>query len=184
MAKRYYMIVDGYNIMYSWQDLKETMAIDLELARKSLIDTMAEYAKSSGEEVMVVFDAYVAKGKRTYAETKGIQVIFTEENETADQYIERLVDRIGRRSRRNEIRVASSDGMIQNIVLGRGATRVSAGELRQIVKDQKEENKRISKRLKKEIDKNLVTIDNENLEKINEYIKKLKNKEDTGPESR
>lgn len=177
MAKKYYLIVDGYNIMHSWDELRDLMNLDLDSARNSLVDTMAEYAKSSGEQVMVVFDAYHPRGKRTYAERKGIDVIFTEENETADKYIERLVDKIGRKSRRNEIRVASSDSMIQNIVLGRGATRVSAQELKHIVKNQKNENQRISKKLKKEIDKNLVTIDNENLEKINEYIKMLKDKD-------
>lgn len=174
MAKSDYLIVDGYNILHDWPELTNLMTIDLETARKSLMDTLAEYSKSSGVRVHLVFDAYEPKGSRTYLERKGIEVIFTQENETADKYIERLIDRIGRKSRQSEIKVASSDAMIQRIILGRGATRVSASELKQMILDQKEKNTRIGSKLKKETHQNLVTLDEENLAKLDEYIKSLK----------
>lgn len=173
MAKRSYLIVDGYNILHSWPELIKLMTIDLESARRSLIDTLAEYSKSSGVRVYLVFDAYDPRGKRSQYEKKGIQVIFTQENETADQYIERFIDGLGKKTRSNEIRVATSDGMIQSIVLGRGATRVSASELKQIILDQKAESKRIGNKINKKNNKNLVSIEDKNLEALEEYMKKL-----------
>lgn len=177
MANKHYLLVDGYNIIHHWPELRNQMAIDLETSRKSLIDTMAEYAKSSGVRVLIVFDAYEPTGNGSHEVKKGIEIIFTRENETADAYIERLVARLTSRSRRNIVRVASSDGMIQNIVLGRGATRLSASELKQVVVDQKNSNQRIREKLKKDIHKNLVDLGEENLKKIDKFIEEL-NKED------
>lgn len=176
MSRKHYLIVDGYNIMHAWPDLISLMEMSLETARESLIDTMIEYAKSSGEYVILVFDAYDPKGNRTFDDSKGIDIVFTKEGETADSYIERLVDRLTKRSKKNIIRVASSDGMIQNIVLGRGAARISSTELKEMVMAQKRLNKRISTKLKKEIDKNLVQIDDEKLKIIEDYLKSIDKK--------
>lgn len=122
-----YLFVDGYNIINSWENLRELSKLNLEVARDELIETMAEYQHYSDIKVIVVFDAHMVKGNIGKEESiKGIEVIYTKENETADQYIEKTLDDIGRTKR---VRVATSDWLEQQIVLGRGGTRISAREL-------------------------------------------------------
>ena len=122
-----YLFVDGYNVINSWKRLQELSSIDLNLAREELIETMAEYQSYSGIKVIIVFDAHMVKGNSGKKEIiKGVEVIYTKENETADQYIEKVLDDIGRI---RKVRVATSDWMEQQIVLGRGGTRISAREL-------------------------------------------------------
>lgn len=134
-----YLFVDGYNIINAWGELKELSKISLEVARNELIETMAEYQSFSGVGVTVVFDAHMVKKNSGMTDKiKGVEIVYTRENETADHYIERRLDQIGRTE---VVRVATSDWMEQQIVLGRGGTRVSAREL-------KIEVKRSLKRLK------------------------------------
>ena len=122
-----YLFVDGYNVINSWDKLKELSSINLEVAREELIEIMAEYQHYSNIRIIVVFDAHMVKGNNGKREIiKGVQVVYTKENETADQYIEKVLDDIGRIER---VRVATSDWMEQQIVLGRGGTRISAREL-------------------------------------------------------
>src|SRR5699024_9325932 len=92
-----YLFVDGYNIINSWDDLKELSEIALDTARNQLVDIMAEYQSYTETKVIVVFDAHMVKknsGKREYV--KGVEVVYTKENETADHYIEKTLDDIGR----------------------------------------------------------------------------------------
>lgn len=122
-----YLFVDGYNIINSWEGLKEKQKINLEEARDALLEILADYHHYSGIEIVVVFDAHLVKGnsgeKFNY---KGIKVVFTKENETADHYIERTLDSLGRIKK---IRVATSDWLEQQMVLSRGGIRISAREL-------------------------------------------------------
>lgn len=127
-ADKEYLFVDGYNIINAWDNLKELSEISLELARNELIEIMAEYQSFSGVKVIVVFDAHmVKKNSGTRDRIKGVEIIYTRENETADHYIERRLDEIGRTE---VVRVATSDWMEQQIILGRGGTRISARELK------------------------------------------------------
>ncbi|HZK01098.1 MAG TPA: NYN domain-containing protein [Tissierellaceae bacterium] len=122
-----YLFVDGYNIINSWESLKEKQKISLEDARDSLLEILADYHHYSGIEIIVVFDAHLVKGNSGKEFTyKGIDVVFTKELETADHYIERTLDSLGRIKR---IRVATSDWLEQQMVLSRGGTRISAREL-------------------------------------------------------
>ncbi|NLY44627.1 MAG: NYN domain-containing protein [Tissierella sp.] len=122
-----YLFVDGYNIINSWDSLKEKQKINLEEARDSLLEILSDYHHYSGIEIVVVFDAHLVKGNSGKEfNYKGIKVVFTKENETADHYIERTLDSLGRIKR---IRVATSDWLEQQMVLSRGGIRISAREL-------------------------------------------------------
>ncbi len=121
------LIIDGYNIINSWQELNEAMAVSLETARDKLIHIMADYSAQTGIAVLVVFDAHQVKGNHgSCEEINGIEVVFTKEGETADNYIEKVVDVLGREYK---VSVATSDWVEQQIIMGRGAFRISAREL-------------------------------------------------------
>lgn len=138
-----YLFVDGYNIINAWSNLKELSKISLEVAREELIEIMAEYQSFTGVKVIIVFDAHMVKGNSGKKENiKEVDVIYTRERETADQYIEKVLDEIGREK---TVKVATSDWLEQQIVLGRGGTRLSARELEVQVKNMKRTlNRRIT----------------------------------------
>ncbi len=122
-----YLLVDGYNIIFSWDELSALAADDLDLARSSLINIMSNYKGFCRGEVIVVFDAYRVKGNHRETERHGgISVVYTKEAETADMYIEKTSHELAKNSR---VRVATSDGAEQMIILGNGAYRVTAAEL-------------------------------------------------------
>jgi len=130
-----YLFVDGYNIINAWAELKSLSKISLETARNELMEIMAEYQSYTGIKVIIVFDAHLLKGSIEKKELyKGIEVIYTKERETADHYIERTLDVIGRTK---SVRVATSDWIEQQIVLGRGGTRISARELKLEINNEK-----------------------------------------------
>jgi len=119
-----YLLVDGYNVIFSWDELKTVAAERLDAARRMLCDLMSNYQSFRKCEVILVFDAYKVKGGTEREEKyQNIHVIYTKETETADSYIERITYQIGREHR---VRVVSSDGAEQVIILGHGALRVSA----------------------------------------------------------
>ena len=119
-----YLLVDGYNIIFAWDELQRLAAQDIAAARGALIDILANYQGFRKCRVIVVFDAYKVKGNPGSVQTvHGIKVVYTKEAETADTYIERAIYEL-RRERR--VRVATSDGPEQVIILGHGALRVSA----------------------------------------------------------
>jgi uncharacterized protein len=121
------LIVDGYNIIGAWPELEELKRTDLAAARDMLVEKMAEYQGFTGYRVIVVFDAYGVKGlERKYKNYK-IEVIFTKENETADERIEKLAIQLS--NRKTQIYVATSDFTEQWAIFGQGALRISAREL-------------------------------------------------------
>ena len=131
--KKEYLLVDGYNIIFAWPDLQEQARHSLEDARKSLIDILSNYRGFHECELILVFDAYRVQGSvGEREETQGIHVVYTREAETADNYIEKTIREIARK-RDSLVRVATSDGLEQVIILGGGAIRVSARELRREV---------------------------------------------------
>jgi len=126
---RDYLLVDGYNIIHSWQELMDLSEVSLESARQKLMDVLSNYQGfNSHITVIVVFDGYLVKGNLGDAfEYNNIYVVYTKEAETADHYIEKTVNSLPKELR---IRVATSDGLEQLIILGNGATRMSARELK------------------------------------------------------
>ena len=137
LDKKKYLLVDGYNIIHAWQDLKmlisdtkatkEQQSLDLEGARFKLLDMMSEYKALKGTEVIVVFDAYNVRGHFTEKmDYLGVHVVYTKEAETADQYIARFTVE---NSKNLDITVATSDSMIQLIIRGENSKMLTALQL-------------------------------------------------------
>lgn len=121
-----YLLVDGYNIIHAWPELKVLTEDNMDGARAKLLDLISNYQAIKDEEIIVVFDAYKVKGHYTEVmDYHNIHVVYTKEAETADQYIAKFTDQ---NKDTYDIRVATSDGLIQLIIFGAGATRVSANE--------------------------------------------------------
>ena len=119
-----YVLVDGYNIIFAWEDLKALACDDLGTARDRLIDILRNYQSFRQCPVILVFDAYKVPGNPGSVERYGdLSVVYTKEAQTADSYIERLSYELGKKHR---VRVATSDAMEQIIILGHGCLRVSA----------------------------------------------------------
>ncbi len=140
MSKEF-LLVDGYNMIHAWQELKELVEVSLESARQKLLDMLSNYKGSQKMNIIVVFDAYLVKGNvGKIFQYHNISVVYTKEAETADHFIERTVNRL---PRHYKVSVATSDGLEQMIILGEGAQRVTAQELRQrILAEQKEIRKK------------------------------------------
>lgn len=127
--KQQYLIVDGYNIIFAWEELAALAREDLEAARRQLMDALSNYAGFRKHRVVLVFDGYKVKGNLgEKAQYHNIQVVYTKENETGDNYIESLVSQIG--SNYN-IRVATSDSLVQLSAIRTGVLRMSARELKE-----------------------------------------------------
>lgn len=124
-----YLLVDGYNIIFAWDDLDKIAKENLDAARAELIKRMCNYQGFSGCELILVFDAYRVKGKQRDVEKYcNISIVYTKEAETADSYIERVSHELSKK--KHKVRVATSDGVEQMIILGNGAMRISATEFR------------------------------------------------------
>ena len=124
-----YLLVDGYNIIFAWEDLKELAEVNVEAARGKLLDMLSNYQGYLKNTLIVVFDAYKVKGNPgSVTKYHNIYVVYTKEAETADQYIEKTVHEIGRKY---QVTVATSDALEQMIILGQGAQRMSARELKE-----------------------------------------------------
>ena len=123
-----FLLVDGYNMIFGWEHLNKIAKDNLEYARDVLIETLANHQGYISEQIIIVFDAYNVKGNfgQVIPYNKSMDIIYTKEKETADQYIEKTTRAI---SRKYSVRVATSDATEQVIILGSGATRVSALEL-------------------------------------------------------
>lgn len=121
------LVVDGYNIIGAWDELKKLQDIDMGQARDRLIDLMADYQAYSGFRVIIVFDAYFVKGNESVQKAYKVEIIYTKENETADECIERIVTQY--KTVENQVYVATSDHLEQRVIFGRGALRKSAREL-------------------------------------------------------
>lgn len=124
-----YLLVDGYNIIFAWEDLKELSKVNIEGARGKLMDILSNYQGYKKNTVILVFDGYKVQGNiEEVMKYHNIFVVYTKEAETADQYIEKTVQKIGKQHR---VIVATSDALEQMIILGQGAQRMSARELRE-----------------------------------------------------
>ncbi|PLR77917.1 hypothetical protein CU633_08435 [Bacillus sp. V3-13] len=121
------LIVDGYNMIGDWPELKSLKMKDLAAARDHLVEKMAEYQAYTGYRVIVVFDAHYVHGTEKKYQNYKVEVIFTKENETADERIEKLA--ISLSNRKTQIHVATSDFTEQWAIFGQGALRKSAREL-------------------------------------------------------
>ena len=132
-----YLLVDGYNIIFAWENLKELAKESLDMARERLIDILSDYRGIRECELIVVFDAYKVKNNPgTVEKVHNISVVYTKEAETADMYIEKVTHELGKKHR---VRVATSDSLEQIIILGSGAMRVSAENfLREVEQAEKE----------------------------------------------
>ena len=125
--KKEYLLVDGYNIIFAWDGLKELAIRDLHAARETLIQILSNYQGMKKCELIIVFDAYKVKGGvRKVERIHNISVVYTKEAETADMYIEKVTYEVGKKHR---VKVATSDALEQMIILGHGAIRLSANDL-------------------------------------------------------
>ena len=141
--KQKYIIVDGYNIIFAWDSLAEIAKNDLEAARRSLLDALSSYAGFTKCRLVVVFDGYKQKGNPgEKSQFHNIQVVYTREGETGDAYIEALVAEIGNNY---NIRVATSDSLVQLSSLRSGVLRMSARELREEVENTRKEMEKFLK---------------------------------------
>lgn len=123
-----YLLIDGYNVLYAWDNLKKVAEKDIDTARQILMDQLCNYQSVSRCICILVFDAYrVPRDTADVFRYHNISVVFTKQAETADTYIERATYEIGKKHR---VRVATSDQAEQMIVLGHGARRISANELK------------------------------------------------------
>ncbi len=146
-----YLLVDGYNIIFAWEDLSQLAEKNLDAARGRLIDIMCNYQGFVGCTLILVFDAYKVKGsKGQVLKHHNIYVVYTKEAETADQYIEKTTHEI---VSKYDVRVATSDSLEQVIVTGAGALKVAADDFREEVMYIEEEIRRIN-REKRDRDKN------------------------------
>ena len=128
-----YLLIDGYNIIFAWNDLKKIAADSLESARKELVERLSVYKIFSGYEIILVFDAYKVKGNRGEVEKEqGITIVYTKEAQTADAYIEKAVREL---TKQYNVTVATSDGLEQLIIFGSGAYRLPASHLEAEVKN-------------------------------------------------
>lgn len=123
------LVVDGYNIIGAWPDLRILRDQDLAAARDRLIEMMAEFQGFSGYKVIIVFDAYFVQGTEKKYRNSKVEIIFTKENETADECIERLASKLIKINTR--VYVATSDYTEQRTIFAQGAYRKSARELLQ-----------------------------------------------------
>ena len=127
-GEKEYLLVDGYNVIFAWDDLKALAAVNIDSARDKLIDIMSNYQGYVGCELILVFDAYkVKQNPGSITKHGNIHVVYTKEAETADMYIEKTTHELGRKYK---VTVASSDGLEQLIIMGQGALRMSSRGLR------------------------------------------------------
>ena len=130
--KAEYLLVDGYNVIFAWEELKELAEVNLDSARGQLLDLLCNYQAIDGRELIAVFDAYRLQGHPTEClDYHNIHVVYTKEAETADHYIERFTHEY---SKKYQITVVTSDGLEQVIIIGQGCLLISSREFHEIVK--------------------------------------------------
>ncbi len=136
-----YLLVDGYNVIFSWEHLKKLAAENIDAARSALINILCNYQGYKKCELILVYDAYKVKGHTEEVEKiHNISLVYTKEAETADMYIEKVTHELARKHR---VRVVTSDGLEQIIILGNGALRISSQAFLQEVRDAENEIRRI-----------------------------------------
>ncbi len=167
-----YLLVDGYNIIFAWDELKALASFNLDAARDQLIALMCDFNGMRNLRLILVFDAYRVAGGRGSVEKRGnVDIVYTKEAETADAYIEKAAYELRNKRR---VRVATSDGMEQLIILASGALRISAREFRQEVEQTEGELKAFLERNAALSNGNPVS------EAMREAMRRLKEKTDRG----
>lgn len=132
-----YVLVDGYNVIFAWENLRLMAADDIAAAREALINILCNYQGYRKCEMILVFDAYKVRGShREVEQVNGISIVYTKEAETADTYIEKTSQQLAKNHR---VRVVTSDGMEQLIILGNGALRVSSRAFYEEIREAEEE---------------------------------------------
>lgn len=132
-----HMFIDGYNVIFAWQELKALADVNIDSARDALLDILGNYQGYTKQNITVVFDGYRVAGSTGSTEkVSGLEVVYTREGEKADSYIERSIYALGRRC---EVTVVTSDRLVQMTALGDGALRLTAGELYNEVSNTSEE---------------------------------------------
>ena len=132
-----YLLVDGYNLLFSWEDLKELSKINLDAARTKLMDILCNYQGYKKVDLILVFDAYKVKGNiGEVLEYHNIHVVYTREAQTADAYIEKTTHEL---SKKHDVTVVTSDALEQLIIMGQGARRVSSREFRLEIEEMEKE---------------------------------------------
>lgn len=147
-----YLLVDGYNVIFAWEELKELAEKNIDGARGALMDILCDYQAICQMEVILVFDAYRVAGHATeFCDYQNIHVVYTKEAETADYYIEHFAHE---NSRKYDITVVTSDGLEQVIIRGAGCGLISSREFEEEVKRRKDSfRKEYEEKAKKETDK-------------------------------
>ncbi|MDO5388750.1 MAG: NYN domain-containing protein [Clostridia bacterium] len=127
MKSKDYLLVDGYNIIFSWKELSVLAKDNLEAAKSKLINQLCNYQGTKNMNLILVFDAYkVEGGKGSITREGNIYIVYTKEAETADKYIEKTTHEL---SKHYNVTVATSDNLEQVIIMGKGALRMSARDL-------------------------------------------------------
>ena len=141
--KKEYLLVDGYNVIFAWEELNELAKASIDAARNKLMDILSNYQGFTGCTLILVFDAYKVKGSQGEVQKyHNIYVVYTKEAETADQYIEKTTHEIGRKYK---VTVATSDALEQVIVMGQGAYRISARDFYEEVERTEKQIREINK---------------------------------------
>ena len=176
MKKKEIIIVDGYNMIGAWPELVKLRNRDLiEEARDLLLEILSNYQTFEGKEVWVVFDAQFVPGiTKEYTKYK-VKVVFTAQGETADTYIEGVVEHL--KNVLTEVTVATSDYAEQQLIFSKGAQRMSANELYKEMKRSRRALEQESRRFKSETQRRRGTWSPEQMELLQEYLTKVSKKE-------
>ena len=176
VPEKEYLLIDGYNIIFAWEDLRELAGRDIMAARDKLIDLIVDFAGFRKEHVILVFDAYkVRGGKGEVIRVGDIDVIYTKEAETADLYIEKAAHEL---TKKYKVTVATSDAVEQVIIYGAGAYRMSAQNLLEelmLTKGMMREH--YEKREGKKEGGLLAEMDEETARALEEHLKKMEEEE-------
>lgn len=170
LIRRNITIIDGYNVINSWPNLSDISRTSLETAREKLIDELAEYKSMSGEELVIVFDAYnLDRPKETISEKFGMKIVYTKRFQTADTYIEKQILKIGRK---HNLKIVTDDGQIQVLASNKGATRMTSTELKAEIFNNK---RKINRKKKQDFNRNFNSfpLSKEMMEKIDQIKEDL-----------
>lgn len=170
MKTKKLIIIDGYNILNAWQKYIPFLKMSFESARNELVYDMGEFSKLIGVDLLLVFDAYKVNFVESSENLKGIKVVYTRQNETADQYIEKKMDELGRKI---FISVGTDDTLIQKLVTQRGGEVLTSKELLYRYENLRNKSNRYETKNRIINKSYLNTLDEKVLNQIDEIEKKL-----------
>ncbi|WP_064615966.1 NYN domain-containing protein [Listeria monocytogenes] len=161
------LLVDGYNVIGAWPELSYLKDRDLEAARDKLVEWMAEYQSYTGYRVVVVFDEQFVRGVKRKSKKYQVEVVFTHEDETADEYIEQKA--IEWKNVRTQIMVATSDYTEQWAIFGQGALRISSRELLFEIQEMSKQIGKKIKRIQEEMPKSNLNLDSDVISQLEKW---------------